>query len=102
MYNIDLNVYQELSSAVSSFVIKAIGAGAVPPTLGEVLDTIFGGKGLVNIFLFGIAPGVAVVMIAYGGFQRIMSADNPQAVKQADQVIFWAVVGYFAVLVGWV
>lgn len=89
-----------VSSIITSFVFSA-GATFTPPTATSILDKLLGGGGLVNIFLFGLAPAAAAIMIAYGGFNRILAADNPQAVKQADEIIRWAILGYAAVLTGW-
>lgn len=87
---------------LNSLVFNAALPGATsPPTLKAVLDKILGSGGIVNIFLFGVAPAVAVIMIAYGGFNRIMAGADSKAVQQADEIIRWAVLGYAAVLAGY-
>jgi len=77
-----------LASLANSLSLRVAAATLpVPPTASTILDRILGSGGFVNVFLFGLAPAVAVIMIAYAGFNKIMAADNAQAVKQADQII---------------
>ncbi len=68
-----------------------------PPTLASVLAL---GVNLINTFLFTVALVLLVIMIAYAGGMRLLAMDNPQAVKQSSQVLFYAIIGYVVALVG--
>lgn len=84
----------EQSMKLQNFVLRAGWTldtiGNNPPTLGQVFDAL---KGFFNTFAFALLPIALVVMIVYGGVQRLLAGDNPQNVAKANAVITWAIIG---------
>ncbi len=47
---------------------------------------------------FGMAGGIAFLLILYGGFQIIVSAGNPEKLNEAREIVTAAIVGLLFVL----
>lgn len=47
---------------------------------------------------FGIAGGIAFLLILYGGFQIIISAGNPEKLNEGREIVTAAIVGLLFVL----
>lgn len=44
-------------------------------------------------FVFGIAGGIALLTVAYGGFKYVISQGNPQETAKAKDTILFALIG---------
>lgn len=51
--------------------------------------------------VFGVAGGVAMIMIVIGGFKYITSLGNAQNVAKAKDTILYAVIGLLAVILAY-
>lgn len=51
--------------------------------------------------VFGVAGGVAMIMIIIGGFKYISSLGNPQNVAKAKDTILYAVIGLVVCIAGY-
>lgn len=93
-----VNVLQRISDLVIPRVFAIDVQNPTPPKIPEILKDMLP---LVNGLLFGLGPVLLVVMIVYAGFKRLMAADNPNAVKESTQTLFWGVIGYAVVLLSY-
>jgi len=44
---------------------------------------------------------IAVGMIIWGAIQMLTAGGNPEKIEKAKKTIFWTVVGYAIILIGW-
>ncbi|HTE22563.1 MAG TPA: pilin [Candidatus Limnocylindria bacterium] len=67
----------------------------------DALPTSFGDNNVQNglVVAFGIAGGIALVVMAYGGLKFVLSQGNPQEVTKAKNTIIDGLIG-LAVIVG--
>ncbi len=93
------NIYKTLFLiSLASLLITPFLAQAVviqPPvrwtTLGELIDKLID-------FIFYIAVVVLPAVIMYGGFKYVTSEGNPTQIKEAQQILIWAGIGFFIML----
>lgn len=62
----------------------------------NVFDVII----LITDWILNIAGTLVVMLIIYGGVMFLISAGNPGKIQQAKNILFWALVGFGAVLIG--
>lgn len=74
------------------------GGTRTPPNLVQILTYFIP---VINTLLFLIAPIILVAMFVFGGYKRLMAADNPKAVQESNQTIFWAVIGIVVVFLSY-
>lgn len=61
------------------------------PTISVIVDNILG-------YLFPIAGIICVIFIIQGGYMWIISAGDPDRIKQAQGTLTWAVLGLIFVM----
>ena len=67
-----------------------------PPIACDKLDCVVN---KIAAVLYAIAIPVLTVMILIGGFQILTAGGNPEKFKKGRQTIFYAVIGFLAILV---
>jgi len=48
-----------------------------------------------------LVSGLAILLIAYGGYKYIMAQGNPDALKEAKEIIYSAIVGIIIMILGY-
>ena len=74
-------------------LLKPPTSGTLDPTTFELLDIIYFIGNIINVALT-IAGAITVIYIIIGGYKYIASAGNPEAMQQAKQTLFWAILGF--------
>lgn len=71
------------------FLVSPTFAQETPPELPEAFPIVY--KALEFIFSFMVI--VTAAMVVYGAYMWMLSAGDPQKVKQAQGTLTWAIIG---------
>ena len=56
---------------------------------------------IINWIVFRIAPTLAVLLIAFGGFTLVVSRGNPSQSQKGKDILIWTFVGLAVIFVSW-
>lgn len=57
---------------------------------------------IMDLFMFKLGPVFATLMVVYGGFKIMVSAQSPGSYYRGREIIKWALLGYGLMLLSWV
>lgn len=89
-------IYSTLFSLAFLFVAPAFAQDEPPRLDGQVLQNIV--DSVVYKYIFAIGGLICFGFIIQGGYMWIMSAGDPEKVKQAQGTIQWSVIGLIIVI----
>lgn len=87
---------------MSGFIAKIVFAQIKPDDLEHVkaLPRSFGADNITKglTIAFGVAGGIALIVVAYGGLKFVLSQGNPQEITKAKNTIIDGLIGLAVII----